>query len=133
MLACLMCMGCAAEEARIAARGKSAVLGFTPDQMRMCAGFPGQVVAGQGVEIWSYKRDAPQSGGIAVSSPLSVVPGLSQTLSVGAPSSTCSMQVRFREGKVIEVAYAGDTRVAGISHANCAPLIASCIDYAAHR
>jgi hypothetical protein len=64
-----------------------------------------------------------------VTSPLSTVPGLSQSVNIGAPSGTCSMQVRFVDGKVVEVAYVGDTDIAGIPHAYCAPLIRNCIAY----
>jgi len=96
---------------------------------RLCAGFPNQTLTHDDAEIWSYKRQSTPSGGLTVSTPLSVVPGFSQSANIGAPIGTCSMQVRFVQGKVVEVAYAGDTDVAGIRHAYCAPLISNCLSY----
>jgi len=128
LLPCLF-TGCAATDGRQAEQGRSAVIGYTQDEMRMCAGFPNQTLTHDDAEIWSYKRQSTPSGGLTVSTPLSVVPGFSQSANIGAPVGTCSMQVRFVHGKVVEVAYAGDTDVAGIRHAYCAPLISNCLSY----
>lgn len=127
-LACL-CAGCAAGDGRLAEQGRGAVIGYTQDEMHMCAGFPNETAKHDDVEIWSYKRQSTPSGGLTVSTPLSVLPGFSQSANIGAPIGTCSMQVRFQNGRVAEVAYAGDTDVAGIRHAYCAPLISNCVSY----
>ena len=126
----LSCAGCAAEEARLAARGKADVLGFSANEMRMCAGFPNQTQQADGADIWSYKRQASQNGGLTVTSPLSAVPGLSQSATIGASTAYCSMQVRFVDGKVVEVAYTGDDGLNRLTaNANCAPLISGCLGY----
>lgn len=39
------------------------------------------------------------------------------------------MQVRFANGRVVEVAYSGDTDMAGFQHAYCASLIKNCARY----
>ena len=121
--------GCAAQDGRIADTARQRVIGFTPTDMRMCAGFPNQTYSEGNTTFWSYKVQAAAAGGIAVSTPLSVVPGLSQTTSLGTPSGSCSMQVRFVNGRVEEIAYSGDSDMAGIANAYCAPLIKSCLAY----
>ncbi len=125
----LFCAGCAAQDGKLAEQGRASVIGFTQKDMRMCAGFPTQTLTQGDTEYWSYKSQTAQAGGIAVSTPLTVVPGLSQTSNLTAPSGNCSMQVRFEQGHVAEIAYSGDTDLAGIQHAYCAPVIKNCIGY----
>ncbi len=128
-LVLLAVSGCAAQDGRIASTARQRVIGFTPTDMRMCAGFPNQTYSEGNTTFWSYKVQAAAAGGIAVSTPLAVVPGLSQTTSLGTPSGSCSMQVRFVNGRVAEIAYSGDSDMAGIANAYCAPLIKSCLAY----
>ena len=127
-----LCAGlaaCAREDGRIADAARTSVVGYSQKDIRMCAGFPTQTYKDGATEFWSYKGDASSGGGIAVSTPLAVVPGLSQTTNVAAPSGSCSMQVRFVQGRVAEIAYSGDTDMAGVAHAFCAPLIRNCLSY----
>ncbi|MCF3933843.1 hypothetical protein L1787_10495 [Acuticoccus sp. M5D2P5] len=131
LVAGLVLGGCAARDAQQASAGKSAIVGLTKTQVRMCAGLPNRRVEGddESDEIWSYERDI--AGGASVTLPTL------QTLMVPIPGPSfnqsntayCHAQVRFKQNKAVEVAYAGATTVMGATDAACAQIVQGCVSY----
>lgn len=127
LVACILLGGCAAREAYEAAAGRAVLIGFSEREMRMCAGLPQRTWGDAGGAIWSYELDSKQTGGLTITSPIS--PLSSGGLSLGGNSGNCRMQVRFVEGKVVEVAFAGDMDIGPARNAVCAPIVRGCLRY----
>lgn len=105
--------------------------GLDKTGLQMCAGFPNHSrPAGPGSEIWSYELRPRNQGGISVGAPVFGLFTGSVSLS---EAGTCKMQVRLVDGRVREVAFAGDkSRPQGHDLA-CAPLVEGCYDYIARK
>ncbi|WP_108662151.1 hypothetical protein [Acuticoccus kandeliae] len=121
---------CAARDSQQAAVGKDAIVGLTKTQVRMCAGLPTKTVTADGAEIWSYERVVAGGSSITLPTVPSVVPIPGPSFSQ-ANSAYCHAQVRFKENKAIEVAYAGATAVMGAPDAACAQIVQGCVRYVA--
>lgn len=118
--------GCGAHEARLASLARFRLAGLSQSDIRMCAGMPGGVAPDGRAEIWMYEHGGTTPGGM-------VAPGLSVPtptgpVSVGvATDGYCRVQIRFVEGKVVEVDYAGQTSIGAARDAFCAPIVQSCL------
>jgi hypothetical protein len=128
IFACLsfsqLVQGCGVENAEIALRGKSELVGMKEHDILMCAGHPTNEDTVPGGKIWMYEH-GEASGGLAIQP---VIPlGVAQ---VADPNSGyCRVQLRFAGGKVAEVSYAGATNLWGRKDAICGPIIRNCLDY----
>ncbi|MGV6875288.1 hypothetical protein ACUSIJ_21665 [Pseudochelatococcus sp. B33] len=128
----LLCVGCVHRSAEQALEGKSALLGMSKTQVRMCAGLPNKTVTDDGDEIWSYERVV--SGGTAISLP-TLPTNFAIPMSIPGPHfsqsniSYCHAQVRFVQGRVVEVAYAGATDILNARDAACGQVVRGCIGY----
>ncbi|UOM33497.1 hypothetical protein [Acuticoccus sp. I52.16.1] len=131
-LAVLPVAGCVIADAYDAAEGRSDIVGLTKTELRMCAGFPTKTMTEGGTEIWSYVRSS--AAGTSVT-----LPTLPTLISIPGPSFSqsstmdCRAQMRFAEGKVVEVAYAGATDVMGAEDAACGEIVRGCIGYVPGR
>jgi hypothetical protein len=122
---------CAAREAYQAGTGRTAVLGFTKTEMVMCAGIPQRTWSAGEAEVWSYDLESKETGGVSITAPVFLpVAGVAN---IGGSAGYCHMQVRFRETKVTEVTYAGETDIGPARNAVCAPIVRGCLAYKARR
>lgn len=120
--------GCAAQQASVVSAAPAAVLGFDEIDMRMCAGFPTRTARYGNVEVWTYEHAAEQTGGVNLSLP-TVVPSLGGNVNLSGGTGYCHLQVKFVDGKVVELGYAGDNDVGPVQNALCAPIIKNCVGY----
>jgi hypothetical protein len=117
------------EDATVAA-ARTALVGMSETDVRMCAGFPSRTADIQSGQIWTYERTINR-GGLNLALPnidVGTIPALGGSLSV-APGGYCNMQVRFSNGRVAEVEYAGDNDLPRRRNALCEPLIDECVTY----
>lgn len=122
-------------EAPTVARARTALLGLDEADIRMCAGFPTQIAdMGERGLIWSYQRATPR-GNVSVSIPTVATGSLGAgSGALGLPSSgSCSAQMRFSEGRVVQVEYSGDNNSPSRLNSLCASLVDSCVVYADQR
>jgi hypothetical protein len=127
VLACLVLSGCAEREAEWARRGRESLIGLNQSNIRMCAGLPtGTAKDGRG-EIWMYEHVASFPGGIA--EPEIIIPPV-LNLNSQPLTDYCRVQLRFVDGKVAEVQYAGATDIGGAQDAACGQIVRTCLRYA---
>ncbi|WP_152045984.1 hypothetical protein [Aureimonas psammosilenae] len=106
---------------------RSAMLGFTEQDVRMCAGFPSRTAEEGDMTIWSYEIDN-RSAGVSLSAP--ILFGAAST-NLSLPSTgTCRAQFRFVDGRVDRVSYAGNNDTARGRDTLCTPVIKGCVAYA---
>jgi hypothetical protein len=120
--------GCAVEQHDVAESGRSALVGMSDTDIRMCAGHPNNEDKIKGGAIWMYEHGATSPGGVAVAPVLPVLPFGGATVGE-SDNGYCRVQLRIENGKVTEVSYAGANSVLGESEAVCAPIVRNCIDY----
>ncbi|MEF2072284.1 hypothetical protein [Consotaella aegiceratis] len=110
-------------------RARQSVLGFSKDDVVMCAGFPTRTRVNDdaGTEIWSYEFDE-KNGGATVTAPL--VFGLATPSINYSSGGDCKVQFLFIDGRVRRLAYAGDNDAASGRDTLCAPVIDDCVSYA---
>ncbi|SJZ48535.1 hypothetical protein [Consotaella salsifontis] len=106
---------------------RSMLLGFTKDDVIMCAGFPTRTRVNGDTEIWSYEYK-DQAGGATLTAPL-VLGMATPTLNYSAGGG-CKMQVLFVDDRVRRLAYAGDNDSAAGRDMLCTPIVDDCINYA---
>ncbi|MGQ7792383.1 hypothetical protein ACUN0C_08255 [Faunimonas sp. B44] len=122
----LMTAGCVANRFGPVQEARSALIGFSDTDIRMCAGFPTKAHRQGDVEIWSYEKATPSATGVS----LPVLPtmiGASMSMSGGGD---CRMQVLFEGQKVVRIAYAGANDAISGRNQLCAPLVAECVRFA---
>jgi len=122
-------------EAEPVTRARTAMLGMDETDVRMCAGFPvARESEGLRGEIWSYKSSVEQ-GNLNLSLPnVATGPLQGSAGAIGLSSSgTCSLQVRFEEGRVVQVEVAGDNNTPRSLNATCTPMVDSCVVYASRN
>ncbi|WP_353642370.1 hypothetical protein [Mesorhizobium sp. WSM2239] len=110
---------------------RTALLGLSDVDIRMCAGFPSRTVDIESGQIWTYER-AINRGGLNVALPtvgVGAFPGLGGSLNV-APGGYCNAQVRFTNGRVVDIAYAGDNDLPQRRNALCTTVVEECVAYA---
>lgn len=123
------------KEASTAAVARTALLGLSDVDIRMCAGFPSHTADIQSGQIWTYERTINR-GGLSITVP-SVEVGTFPALGGGslsvAPGGYCNTQLRFDKGRVVDIAYAGDNDLPGGRNALCTTIIDECVEYARNR
>ncbi|MFD2236204.1 hypothetical protein [Aureimonas populi] len=125
----LLLSGCAGTYAvqRVDA-AKTALVGLSERDVRMCAGFPTRQFEEDEVKIWSYEL-RNQTGGVNFSAPLWVA-NTNLNLSGGG---SCHAQFKFVDGRLTRLAYAGDNDGAQGRDSLCAPIIDGCMSYLAEN
>lgn len=122
-------------EASTAAVARTALLGLSDVDIRMCAGFPTRTAEIEAGQIWTYERTINR-GGLSITVPsveVGSIPALGGgSLSV-APGGYCNTQLRFSKGKVVDIAYAGDNDMPSQRNALCTTIVDECVDYAHKR
>jgi hypothetical protein len=114
---------------------RTAMVGLSEADIRMCAGFPTYGAAITPTEkIWTYQRTYNRDNlSVGVSSlALGPMPGVTGATGVGAPGF-CNTQVRFVDGKVTQVEFAGDNNTARRINGLCVSTIDRCVVYAQSR
>jgi hypothetical protein len=111
---------------------RNAMIGMSDADIRMCAGFPTSGVNISAKEkIWTYQRSYSRGTlNVGVTSlAVGPLPGVTGATGVGA-EGFCNTQVRFVNGHVAQVEFAGDnntpTRINGL----CVATIDACVAYA---
>ncbi|WP_075215404.1 hypothetical protein [Mongoliimonas terrestris] len=106
---------------------RTAMVGLSGQDVRMCAGFPDRTSTEDGVTVWSYEQET-KGNGLTVSTP--VLFGAANTAVNMSSGGSCRVQVRFKDGRVDRVAYAGDNDGPRGRDSLCTPVIDDCITYA---
>ncbi|RWP72294.1 MAG: hypothetical protein EOR09_21710 [Mesorhizobium sp.] len=121
----------AKEDATTAAARKE-MIGLSEADVRMCAGFPSATAdAGGSGQIWTYQRTV-QRGNLNVVIPTlaaGAIPTVGGSLNVN-PGGYCNTQLRMVDGRVAEVAYAGDNNTPNNRDALCVSTVDACVAYA---
>jgi hypothetical protein len=115
-----------------AAAARKEMVGLSEADVRMCAGFPTATadVGGSG-QIWTYKR-VVQRGNLSIAVPtmaVGAIPAVGGSVNV-APGGYCDTQIRMANGRVAEVAYAGDNNLPNRRDALCVSTVDACVAYA---
>ncbi|MDH2325528.1 hypothetical protein QCN27_01470 [Cereibacter sp. SYSU M97828] len=119
-------------EAETVTRARTAMIGMDETDVRMCAGFPAaQESEGVRGKIWTWRNSTDQ-GNLNISLPnVATGPLQGSAGAIGLSSSgTCHLQVRFEEGRVVQVEVAGDNNTKRSINATCVPMVDSCVAYA---
>jgi hypothetical protein len=117
---------CATQYAHVANEAKASVVGFSRDDILMCAGHPTTIDKSGKSEIWMYEHGAVTPGGVT---PTLVTPyGAGASLAQSA-GQYCRVQLRLDRGRVTQVTYAGDTDYWGARDVECAPIMRNCLEY----
>jgi hypothetical protein len=114
---------------------RSAMIGMSEADMRMCAGFPtsGTKISNS-EKIWTYQRSYSRGNvNVGVTSlALGPVPGVTGATGVGA-EGFCNTQIRFLNGRVAQVEFAGDNNTVRRINGLCVSTIDACVVYANKR
>lgn len=117
------------------AAARKEMVGLSEADVRMCAGFPTATAdAGPSGQIWTYQR-AVQRGNLSIVVPtlgLGAIPAVGGSVNV-APGGYCNTQIRLVDGRVAEVAYAGDNNMPNSRDALCVSTVDACVAYARQR
>ena len=113
---------CQTYDSHEARRAQSELVGLSQDELHMCAGLPTKSETRGPATYDTYEQAAATS-----SSDFSASLPLIGSLSFGA-SGYCHTTFRIVNGKVTEVAYAGDTGDIFGHVANCSQLVDHCLD-----
>jgi hypothetical protein len=120
-----------ARESTTVTTARTALLGLSDVDVRMCAGFPSRTVDIESGQIWTYERTVNR-GGLNVTVPtigLGALPVPGGSVNV-ASGGYCNAQVRFAKGRVVDVAYAGDNDLPRRRNALCTTIVDECVTYA---
>jgi hypothetical protein len=114
---------------------RKAMIGMSEAEVRMCAGFPTMGATVSNTEkIWTYQRSYSRGNlNVGVTSlAVGPMPGVTTATGMGA-EGFCNTQVRFVNGHVAQIEFAGDnntpTRINGL----CVSTIDACVAYGAKR
>jgi hypothetical protein len=114
------------------AAARKEMVGLSEADVRMCAGFPTATAdAGRSSQIWTYKR-VVQRGNLSIVVPtlaVGAIPAVGGSVNV-APGGYCDTQIRMVDGRVAEVAYAGDNNLPNRRDALCVSTVDACVAYA---
>ncbi|CAH2403754.1 conserved exported hypothetical protein [Mesorhizobium escarrei] len=123
------------KEDATAAAARKEMVGLSEADVRMCAGFPTATAdAGGSGQIWTYQRTV-QRGNLNVVIPtlaVGAIPTVGGSLNVD-PGGYCNTQIRMVDGRVAEVAYAGDNNLPNNRDALCVSTVDGCVAYARQR
>jgi len=123
------------KEDKTVATARSAMVGLSEADIRMCAGFPTMgTMVGATEKIWTYQRIYPRGTLSVGASTLAVgpTPGLTGTTGLGT-SGFCYTQIRFVDGHVTEIEFAGDNNTPTSVNGLCVSTVDRCVVYARHR
>ena len=123
------------KEDKTVAASRKVMVGLSEADVRMCAGFPTTgTMVGDTEKIWTYQRTYSR-GTISVGAStvaLGPTPGLTGTTGLGTPGF-CYTQIRFRDGHVTEIEFAGDNNTPTAINGLCVSTIDRCVVYAEAR
>jgi hypothetical protein len=111
---------------------RKTMIGMSEAEVRMCAGFPTSGVKISDAEkIWTYQRNYARGNvNVGVTSlALGPMPGVTGATGVGA-EGFCNTQVRFVDGHVAQVEFAGDNNTLRRINGLCVSTIDACVAYA---
>jgi hypothetical protein len=111
---------------------RKAMIGMSDADIRMCAGFPTTGVNISDKEkIWTYQRSYSRGNlNVGVTSlAVGPVPGVTGATGVGA-EGFCNTQVRFVNGRVAQVEFAGDNNTSTRINGLCVSTVDACVAYA---
>ena len=121
-----------AKEDVTAAAARKEMVGLSEADVRMCAGFPTATAdVGPSGQIWTYQRTV-QRGNLSIAVPtmaMGAIPAVGGSVNV-APGGYCNTQIRMVNGRVAEVAYAGDNNQPNSRDALCVSTVDACVAYA---
>ena len=109
--------------------------GMSEADVRMCAGFPTSgVKISDDEKIWTFQRTYTRGTLSVGASSLAMgpAPALTGTTGVGT-SGFCYTQVRFNDGKVTQVEFAGDNNTTTSINGLCVSTVDRCVVYARNR
>lgn len=114
---------------------RTVMVGLSEADVRMCAGFPTMgTMVGETEKIWTYQRIYSR-GTVSVGASTVAIgptPGLTGTTGLGTPGF-CYTQIRFANGHVTEVEFAGDNNTPTAINGLCVSTIDRCVVYANER
>jgi hypothetical protein len=123
------------KEDKTVTASRSVMVGLSEADVRMCAGFPTMgTMIGATEKIWTYQRIYPR-GTISVGAStlaLGPTPGLTGSTGMGTPGF-CYTQIRFVDGYVTEIEFAGDNNTATSVNGLCVSTVDRCVVYARQR
>lgn len=111
---------------------RSAMIGMSEADVRMCAGFPTSgVMVNPDEKIWTYQRSYSRGTlNVGVTSlGLGAVPGMTGAAVAGS-EGFCNTQIRFANGKVDQVEFAGDNNTTTKINGLCVSTVDECVVYA---
>jgi|GEM_PF-1261876 len=123
-----------APESGAVSRAREAMLGMDEADVRMCAGFPTDQISipGRGT-IWTYDLSRAR-GNFNLNLPTVAtgpLQGSAGALGVNSAGS-CSAQIRFVNGRVIQMEFSGDNNTFRTINGVCKPIVDGCVSYAEH-
>jgi len=123
------------KEDKTVAAARSVMVGLSEADVRMCAGFPTMgTMIGDTEKIWTYQRIYPRGTLSVGASTLAVgpTPGITGTTGMGT-SGFCYTQIRFVDGHVKEIEFAGDNNTPTAVNGLCVSTVDRCVVYAKQR
>jgi hypothetical protein len=123
------------KEDKTVAAARSVMVGLSEADVRMCAGFPTMgTMIGETEKIWTYQRVYPRGTLSVGASTLAVgpTPGVTGTTGMGT-SGFCYTQIRFVDGHVKEIEFAGDNNTPMAVNGLCVSTIDRCVVYGKQR
>lgn len=123
------------QEDKTVAAARALMVGLSEADVRMCAGFPTMgTMVGETEKIWTYQRIYPRGTLSVGASTLAIgpTPGLTGTTGMGT-SGFCYTQIRFLDGHVKEVEFAGDNNTPMAINGLCVSTVDRCVVYAKLR
>lgn len=119
------------QEDRTVKASRTVMIGMSEADVRMCAGFPTMgVKLTENEKIWTYQRIYARGTVNFGASTLAVgpTPGLTGGTGLGTPGF-CYTQIRFVDGKVTQVEFAGDNNTATRVNGLCVSTVDRCVVY----
>jgi hypothetical protein len=110
---------------------RKVMVGMSEADVRMCAGFPTYGASVTATEkIWTYQRSYARGGlNVGVSSlALGPVPGVTGATGT-ASEGFCNTQIRFVDGRVAQVEFAGDNNTTRRINGLCVSTFDACVVY----
>jgi hypothetical protein len=118
----LLLTGCAYQQSNTAETAQRSLVGMTVADLDMCAGLPTKSERiNPATEVRSYERNEATNSGVSLTFPV-----IGGGLNVGN-GGYCHATFKLVNGTVTGLSYAGDTSVAGLSDAICAPIVRTCV------
>lgn len=122
VLPALPLCGCAYHESSVAETAQQSLIGMSVGDLDMCAGLPTKSEQiNPATQLRSYERNANTNSGVNLTFP---VIGGGMNFGNGG---YCHATFKLVNGQVTALSYAGDTSVAGLPDAICAPIVRTCV------